>query len=938
VHKARTKNMRGRLRVAVVLGVCLIAILALPALASATSPTFMSEYPLGITLHSQPSVVGVDVFGAAVNASTAVIKIDGVAQTTFVTKATNAGSWSSSESLVGGVWKTTWTWTAGGSLGIAKATLYCYPSQLTTATHTVTAAFKDTTGTSWTDPIASWSFTIANPTVVVTPPAPPAAFDNSICYSSCHKVGGTAVGYAKDYVDDNAMGPNCVTCHSGGFTPAHGLDGAAAHTTAAAMCETSGCHTGTLQSIHPLCATCHTPTGVKTCATVGCHDTKISGNTVVSHWYTDAGHTATSSTLAGQRYMGTDAAAQAGNLTFLNPTYVWTSTCSDCHSMALNTQHPAGCATCHTDAGTGAGDVLKGGNWNKSCLASGCHTADPNGGVPVSHLVNGQMDYSHTVAASLTALPGGCSAPAGTGSYGGTIYQRTACHYSDIIQEHNRKIESGPGGTVVQTISVTCAQCHSSAQFKALNGTWDGTCNACHDGTVLLNHSIVGTAEYNRVYGLHQAPAYYNSGTTSTQGILIAGTNTMDAHGPLRTAAVPAHPGAYKPIGCAQAFCHQNAYMLPGSGFYGATVCTQCHPANVAPANSPSGTMTVNNGGIFTASTAATINSAITANGGATLSSMAVDPGTGTYGTAVPYSASYAITLSSTVGPQTVRVKYTDSTARVSTFTYMIWKVVGPSTITASVSGGNGTVTPSGGISVAPGANQTFTFVPAATYRVDTLTVDGSPVASPGTSYTFTNVTAPHTVVVTFAPITFASSGFGAASYSAPAGYSTSGANDYVGFETGLTLAMSQALPANSKLTFSTRYDIENGYDFGYVQVSTDGGTTWTNIAGTGTSNTSASDLVNYGNLGNGITGSQPTWTPATFDLSAYAGKTVKIRFDYRCDSGFYGNGTTSGGIGWNVDDVAVGPTGSPIFTDDFSTVKTDWTTATNTPGNIWSY
>ena len=441
---------------------------------------------------------------------------------------------------------------------------------------------------------------------------------------------------------------------------------------------------------------------------------------------------------------------------------------------------------------------------------------------------------------------------------------------------------------------------------------------------VLKNHSIVGTAEYTRVYGLHQAPSYYSSGINSSQGILIAGTNTMDAHGALRTATVPAHPGAYKAIGCAQAFCHQNAYMKPGSGFYGATVCTQCHGANVATVNYPSGTMTVNNGGIFTGSSA-TINSAITANGGATLSSMMVDPGTGIYETAVAYNASYAITLSGALGAKTVRVKYTDSAARVSTFTYVIWKISGPSTITASVSGGNGTVTPSGGISVAPGADRAFSFTPDPTYHVDTVTVDGSPVA-PGTSYTFTNVTAPHTIVVTFAPITFASTGEGPA------------LNGDAGWQTGLILTPSAALPANSGLDFKTKFDIENGWDYGYVQVSTNGGTSWTNLAGTFTTAADPNGASGgLGNAGNGITGTQSTWASAHFDLSAYAGQTVKIRFFYLCDWNSYGNGVISPS-GWYVDDVAVGPAGSSIFTDDFSTMKTDWTTSTNTPGYIWSY
>lgn len=69
-------------------------------------------------------------------------------------------------------------------------------------------------------------------------------------------------------------------------------------------------------------------------------------------------------------------------------------------------------------------------------------------------------------------------------------------------------------------------------------------------------------------------------------------------------------------------------------------------------------------------------------------------------------------------------------------------------TIAASA-GANGTISPSGNVSVAQGASQAFTFAPSAGYQVDTITVDGvvKPVAS---SFTFTNVTANHTIAVTF--------------------------------------------------------------------------------------------------------------------------------------------------------------------------------------------
>ena len=56
-------------------------------------------------------------------------------------------------------------------------------------------------------------------------------------------------------------------------------------------------------------------------------------------------------------------------------------------------------------------------------------------------------------------------------------------------------------------------------------------------------------------------------------------------------------------------------------------------------------------------------------------------------------------------------------------------------------------------------------------------------------------------------------------------------------------------------------------------------------------------------------------WTDATFDLAAYAGQTVKIRFAYVCDQYVYE-------AGWKVDAIAIGPSGAPIFTDDVETAK----------------
>jgi hypothetical protein len=75
-------------------------------------------------------------------------------------------------------------------------------------------------------------------------------------------------------------------------------------------------------------------------------------------------------------------------------------------------------------------------------------------------------------------------------------------------------------------------------------------------------------------------------------------------------------------------------------------------------------------------------------------------------------------------------------------------------TITATV-GTGGTISPSGAVIVEHGANKTFTVTPDAGYEVDTMTVDGqaSALTDPvGNTYTFVNVTADHTIHVTFAP------------------------------------------------------------------------------------------------------------------------------------------------------------------------------------------
>ena len=83
----------------------------------------------------------------------------------------------------------------------------------------------------------------------------------------------------------------------------------------------------------------------------------------------------------------------------------------------------------------------------------------------------------------------------------------------------------------------------------------------------------------------------------------------------------------------------------------------------------------------------------------------------------------------------------------------LVWEEDTPAssfTIEATVSG-SGSISPSGTISVAAGSNQTITFAPDSGYYVSSVVVDGQSVSWTGNSYTFTNVTANHTITVTFA-------------------------------------------------------------------------------------------------------------------------------------------------------------------------------------------
>lgn len=95
---------------------------------------------------------------------------------------------------------------------------------------------------------------------------------------------------------------------------------------------------------------------------------------------------------------------------------------------------------------------------------------------------------------------------------------------------------------------------------------------------------------------------------------------------------------------------------------------------------------------------------------------------------------------------------------------------------------------------------------------------------------------------------------------------------------------------ADMVLTFKAWYNTHFNDDFAYVSVSTDGAN-FINIPGNITTD------VGFNNEGNGITGNSYGWVDAEFDLSAYAGELIYLRFRMVTN-------TSVSGFGIYVDDI----------------------------------
>jgi hypothetical protein len=123
-------------------------------------------------------------------------------------------------------------------------------------------------------------------------------------------------------------------------------------------------------------------------------------------------------------------------------------------------------------------------------------------------------------------------------------------------------------------------------------------------------------------------------------------------------------------------------------------------------------------------------------------------------------------------------------------------------------------------------------------------------------------------------------------------GFSGGGYNAGTGDNITHTLRMERPVHVDAStdtLRMKINYNIESNYDYGYVDVSTDGGTLWTPVPGNITTNSNP----NGTNRGNGFTGSSGGWVDAIFSLVAYAGQQVQVRVAYVTDGAVNNSGFT---------------------------------------------
>ncbi len=104
---------------------------------------------------------------------------------------------------------------------------------------------------------------------------------------------------------------------------------------------------------------------------------------------------------------------------------------------------------------------------------------------------------------------------------------------------------------------------------------------------------------------------------------------------------------------------------------------------------------------------------------------------------------------------------------------------------------------------------------------------------------------------------------------------------------TTLTRGLDLTQVDDATLSYRLWYEIEEGWDYAYVEVSVDGGSTWDILNAEGTTDEDSLGV----SFGPGYTGSSDGWEVYETSLAEYAGQEVLVRFHYVTDDALHETG-----------------------------------------------
>jgi immune inhibitor A len=133
------------------------------------------------------------------------------------------------------------------------------------------------------------------------------------------------------------------------------------------------------------------------------------------------------------------------------------------------------------------------------------------------------------------------------------------------------------------------------------------------------------------------------------------------------------------------------------------------------------------------------------------------------------------------------------------------------------------------------------------------------------------------------------------------------------------------AVPAaGGTLSMKLAYNIEEDFDYAYVEVQSPAGSgTWAALPTTSIDPDTGADADDVG-----IDGASPAYQQATWDLAPYAGKTIGLRVRYSTDGAAQGADPSLGWSGILVDDIKVTSGSTTVFSDGAETTPNGWALA----------